>query len=64
MSNGPVDPQVLLEHLADLERAADYALKADEAPVWSELGHAQLDAGEVGWKCKGRGAPTLHAVFV
>ncbi|MEW5310804.1 MAG: hypothetical protein WDW38_002565 [Sanguina aurantia] len=39
--------QVLLEHLADLERAADFALKADEAPVWSELGHAQLEAGEV-----------------
>ncbi|MEW5307198.1 MAG: hypothetical protein WDW36_009606 [Sanguina aurantia] len=53
--------KVLLEHLADLERAADFALKADEAPVWSELGHAQLEAGEVsGAIASHPRAPTNH----
>ena len=34
--------QVLLEQLQDVKRAGEYASKSDEAPVWSELGHAQL----------------------
>lgn len=39
--------QVLLTHCKDLDRAHDYANKVDEAPVWSELGHAYLEAGQV-----------------
>lgn len=39
--------QVLLVHLADLDRAHEYANKVDEGPVWSELGHAYLAAGQV-----------------
>eukprot|EP00879_Flechtneria_rotunda_P000465 GHRR01000566.1.p1 GENE.GHRR01000566.1~~GHRR01000566.1.p1 ORF type:complete len:1351 (+),score=578.78 GHRR01000566.1:197-4249(+) len=39
--------QVLLQHLQDLDRAHDYANKVDEAPVWSELGHAYLAASQV-----------------
>ena len=38
---------MLLEHVKDLTRAAEFATKVDEAPVWSELGHAQLAAGHV-----------------
>ncbi len=37
--------QVLVAHLHDLKRASEYASKVDEAPVWSELGHAQLHEG-------------------
>lgn len=39
--------KVLLEHVKDLKRAGDYAVKVDEVPVWSELGHAQLNEGHV-----------------
>eukprot|EP00775_Hariotina_reticulata_P002628 gene2628-2929_t len=39
--------QVLLQNLQDLDRAHDYANKVDEAPVWSELGHAYLAHGQV-----------------
>lgn len=39
--------QVLLNNLQDLDRAHEYANKVDEAPVWSELGHAYLAAGQV-----------------
>lgn len=39
--------QVLLEQLKDIPRAAEWAAKCDEAPVWSELAHAQLAAGQV-----------------
>ncbi|KAF6255267.1 clathrin heavy chain [Scenedesmus sp. NREL 46B-D3] len=39
--------QVLLTHCKDLDRAHDYANKVDEAPVWSQLGHAYLEAGQV-----------------
>eukprot|EP00878_Enallax_costatus_P009783 GHUV01010216.1.p1 GENE.GHUV01010216.1~~GHUV01010216.1.p1 ORF type:complete len:693 (+),score=274.84 GHUV01010216.1:1211-3289(+) len=39
--------KVLLQHLHDLDRAHDYANKVDEAAVWSELGHAYLDANQV-----------------
>lgn len=38
---------MLLEHVKDLMRAAEFATKVDEAPVWSELGHAQLATGHV-----------------
>mmetsp|Transcript_18521 Transcript_18521/g.52003 ORF Transcript_18521/g.52003 Transcript_18521/m.52003 type:complete len:1694 (+) Transcript_18521:108-5189(+) len=40
---------VLLEHVPEdgLKRAFDYATKVNEAPVWSELAHAQLRSGEV-----------------
>ncbi len=42
--------KVLLEHIPEggLQRAVDFAQKVDEAPVYSELGHAQLKAGQVG----------------
>ncbi|KAK9810517.1 hypothetical protein WJX72_012055 [[Myrmecia] bisecta] len=39
--------KVLLDHLEDLDRAHEYASKVDEAAVWSELGHAQLEHGLV-----------------
>lgn len=41
--------RVLLEHMGEpgLLRAFDYASKVDEAPVYSELGHAQLKANKV-----------------
>lgn len=41
--------KVLLEHIPEggLQRAFDFAAKVDEAPVYSELGHAQLKAGLV-----------------
>lgn len=35
--------KVLLEHLEDIDRALDFAMKVDEKHVWSELGHAQLN---------------------
>ncbi|KAF5839265.1 clathrin heavy chain 2 [Dunaliella salina] len=40
---------VLLEHIPEdgLKRAFDYATKVNEAPVWSELAHAQLRSGQV-----------------
>jgi len=31
--------------VGDLDRAHDFANKVDEPAVWSELGHAYLDAG-------------------
>ncbi|EIE26635.1 clathrin heavy chain [Coccomyxa subellipsoidea C-169] len=39
--------KVLLDHQEDLDRALEYALKVDEAGVWTELGHAQLEAGAI-----------------
>lgn len=39
--------KVLLDQLKDLTRASEWASKCDEAPVWSELAHAQLEAGQV-----------------
>jgi clathrin heavy chain len=36
---------VLIRHTKDLDRAHDYANKVDEPAVWSELGHAYLEAG-------------------
>ncbi len=38
---------MLLDQLKDLTRASEWASKCDEAPVWSELAHAQLEAGQV-----------------
>lgn len=35
--------KVLLDHMVDIDRALDFATKVDEANVWSELGHSQLD---------------------
>lgn len=39
--------KVVLEHMHDIDRAHDYANKVDEPAVWSELGHAQLEANLV-----------------
>ncbi|GLI67875.1 hypothetical protein VaNZ11_012164 [Volvox africanus] len=39
--------KVLIDQLKDIGRASEWALKCDEAPVWSELAHAQLAAGLV-----------------
>jgi clathrin heavy chain len=39
--------KVLLEHVQDLDRAHEYASKVDEPDVWSELGHSQLEHGNV-----------------
>ncbi|KAI8476142.1 MAG: vesicle coat protein clathrin, heavy chain [Monoraphidium minutum] len=39
--------QVLIKHAGDLNRAHDFANKVDEPAVWSELGHAYLEAGDV-----------------
>lgn len=39
--------KVLLVYVGDIERAHEFATKVDEAPVWSEVGHAQLEAGLV-----------------
>jgi clathrin heavy chain len=39
--------KVLVDHIKDLKRANEFASKVDEAPVWSELGHAQLREGLV-----------------
>lgn len=38
---------MLIKHANDLNRAHDYANKVDEPAVWSELGHAYLEAGDV-----------------
>lgn len=35
--------KVLLEHMEDIDQAVDFATKIDEAVVWSELGHSQLE---------------------
>eukprot|EP01025_Chloroclados_australasicus_P037130 TRINITY_DN3781_c1_g3_i1.p1 TRINITY_DN3781_c1_g3~~TRINITY_DN3781_c1_g3_i1.p1 ORF type:complete len:1706 (-),score=246.11 TRINITY_DN3781_c1_g3_i1:418-5535(-) len=34
--------KILLENIGDLARGEEYASKIDQAPVWSELAHAQL----------------------
>eukprot|EP00727_Mastigamoeba_balamuthi_P012396 m51a1_g778 putative clathrin heavy chain (1744) ;mRNA; r:599758-605568 len=39
--------QVLIEHIHDLQRGREFADKANEPEVWSKLGKAQLDGGEV-----------------
>lgn len=39
--------RVLIDHLEDLDRAHEFATKADDAGVWSELGAAYLEAGNV-----------------
>jgi len=39
--------KVLLDHMEDLDRAMDFATKIDEANVWSELAHSQLEHGLV-----------------
>lgn len=38
---------VLLDHLQKLDRAQEFAERVNEAPVWSKLGRAQLQAGFV-----------------
>lgn len=38
---------MLIDHAKDLNRAHDFANKVDEPAVWSELGHAHLEAGGV-----------------
>jgi tetratricopeptide (TPR) repeat protein len=40
--------RVLLDHLDDLDRAHEFATKLDEPGVWSELGNAYLEAGQLG----------------
>ena len=39
--------EVLVEHMADIPRATQFADKVDEPAVWSALGKAQLAAGQV-----------------
>lgn len=39
--------RVLLVQLDDIPRGTEYAAKVEEAPVWSEVGHAQLAKGQV-----------------
>lgn len=39
--------KVLLLNIGDIDRAHEYATKVDEAPVWSELAHVQLERGLV-----------------
>ncbi|KAK9805974.1 hypothetical protein WJX73_010066 [Symbiochloris irregularis] len=39
--------KVLLDQMDDLPRALEYANKVDEPEVWTELGHAQLEAGSI-----------------
>lgn len=38
---------VLLDHLKDFARAEEYAIKTDQAGVWSRLGVAQLEDGQM-----------------
>eukprot|EP00172_Hildenbrandia_rubra_P003693 Plantae.Rhodophyta-Hildenbrandia_rubra.ctg6205.p1 GENE.Plantae.Rhodophyta-Hildenbrandia_rubra.ctg6205~~Plantae.Rhodophyta-Hildenbrandia_rubra.ctg6205.p1 ORF type:complete len:1699 (+),score=311.37 Plantae.Rhodophyta-Hildenbrandia_rubra.ctg6205:5143-10239(+) len=38
---------VLLDHLKDFQRAEEYALKVEKSEVWSKLGVAQLQKGEL-----------------
>lgn len=38
---------VLIEHIKDLERAAEFAQRVNEPPVYSKLARAQLDSGLV-----------------
>ena len=40
--------RVLLDHMEDLDRAHEFATKIDEPGVWSELGNAYLEAGQLG----------------
>lgn len=40
--------RVLLDHMEDLNRAHEFATKIDEPGVWSELGNAYLEAGQLG----------------
>lgn len=35
-------PQVLIEHIGNLDRAYEFAERCNEAAVWSQLGRAQL----------------------
>ena len=42
-----LNPQVLLEHVEDLDRAHEYATKVEEPEVWSELAHAELERGAI-----------------
>eukprot|EP00798_Chlamydomonas_sp_ICE-L_P023296 gene23296-30532_t len=44
--------KVILHSMKDIPRGAEFATKADEAAVWSELGHAQLEAMVVTDKAK------------
>lgn len=39
--------KVLIDQIKDIGRASEWASKCDEAPVWSELAHAQLASGMV-----------------
>lgn len=40
--------RVLLDHMEDLDRAHEFATKIDEPGVWSELGNAYLEQGQLG----------------
>jgi clathrin heavy chain len=40
--------RVLLDHMEDLDRAHEFATKIDEPGVWSELGNAYLESGQLG----------------
>lgn len=40
-------PQVLIEHIGNLDRAYEFAERCNEPPVWSQLAKAQLQKGMV-----------------
>lgn len=40
--NLPLPPQVLIEHIGNLDRAYEFAERCNEPAVWSQLGRAQL----------------------
>lgn len=40
-------PQVLIEHIGNLDRAYEFAERCNEPPVWSQLAKAQLQKGLV-----------------
>ena len=40
-------PQVLIEHVKNLDRAYEFAERCNDPTVWSELARAQLNSGAV-----------------
>lgn len=42
-----IGPQVLIEHIGNLDRAYEFAERCNEPAVWSQLAKAQLQKGLV-----------------
>lgn len=57
---------VLINHIKDFDRAAEYAAKADRAEVWSLLGRSMVESGVIaeGVKCLMRAKDPTHYVLV